>query len=160
MEEIIVVLVRTIISDQLSFVRVAKQWFTAGDFEFIRSRRIGSGKIGGKAAGMLLAWKILQQAAPELGQHVSLPPSYFVGANVFYDFKALNQLEHNQKYKSADEIRAEYEPLVQAHLQARFPEDVADRLREILEEVGPAPLIVRSSSLLEDSFGTSFAGKY
>src|SRR5579859_749438 len=160
LEEISVVLVRTIISDQLSFVRVAKQWFTATDFEFIRSRRIGSGKIGGKAAGMLLAWKILHQAAPDLAAHVSLPPSYFVGANVFYDFKALNQLEHNQKYKSTEQIRAEYDQIVEAHLQARFPEEVADRLRGILEEVGPTPLIVRSSSLLEDSFGTSFAGKY
>ena len=160
LEEISVVLVRTIISDQLSFVRVAKKWFSATDFEFIRSRRIGTGKIGGKAAGMLLAWKILRQAAPDLANSVSLPPSYFVGANVFYDFKALNQLEHNQKYKSTEDIRAEYDQIVQAHLQARFPEEVADRLREILEEVGPVPLIVRSSSLLEDSFGTSFAGKY
>ncbi len=160
LEEIIVVLVRTIISDQLSFVRVAKQWFTAGDFDFIRARRIGTGKIGGKAAGMLLAWKILREADPDLAAHVSLPQSYFVGANVFYDFKALNQLEHNQKYKTTDEIRAEYGEIVQGHLQARFPEEVADRLRDILEEVGPAPLIVRSSSLLEDSHGTSFAGKY
>jgi phosphoenolpyruvate synthase/pyruvate phosphate dikinase len=29
-----------------------------------------------------------------------------------------------------------------------------------LEKIGPQPLIVRSSSLLEDNFGTSFAGKY
>jgi hypothetical protein len=160
LEEISVVLIRTIISDQLNFVRVAKAWFKVADFEAIRSQRIGTGKIGGKAAGMLLAWKILQQAAPELMAQVSLPRSYFVGANVFYDFKALNQLEHNQKYKSPDQIRAEYPALVEDHLRARFPEEVADRLREILTEVGHTPLIVRSSSLLEDNFGTSFAGKY
>jgi hypothetical protein len=160
LEEICVVLVRTIISDQLSFVRVAKAWFKAADFEFIRARRIGTGKIGGKAAGMLLAWKILQQAAPDVAAQISLPRSYFVGANVFYDFKALNQLEHNQKYKEPDEIRAEYPEIVEAHLQARFPEEVADRLRAVLDEVGDTPLIVRSSSLLEDNFGTSFAGKY
>jgi len=35
-----------------------------------------------------------------------------------------------------------------------------DGLREILARVGHKPLIVRSSSLLEDNFGTSFAGKY
>ncbi|MCC6189656.1 MAG: hypothetical protein IT318_11525 [Anaerolineales bacterium] len=160
LEEIIVVLIRTIISDQLSFVRVAKAWFTVADFEFIRARRIGTGKIGGKAAGMLLAWKILQRAAPEVAAQISLPRSYFVGANVFYDFKAINTLEHNQKYKSAEDIRAEYPAIVEAHLRARFPEEVADRLRAILEEVGRTPLIVRSSSLLEDNFGTSFAGKY
>ncbi len=160
LEEISVVLIRTIVSDQLNFVRVAKAWFTTADFDFIRARRIGAGKIGGKAAGMLLAWKILQQAEPELAAHISLPESYFVGANVFYDFKALNQIEHNQKYKSTEQIREEYPKVVEDHLAARFPENVADRLREILEEVGNQPLIVRSSSLLEDSFGTSFAGKY
>jgi hypothetical protein len=35
-----------------------------------------------------------------------------------------------------------------------------DRLRAVLTEVRNAPLIVRSSSLLEDNFGFSFAGKY
>ena len=160
LEEITVVLTRTMISDQLRFVRVAKAWFTVADFEFIRSRRIGTGKIGGKAAGILLAYKILQKAAPEVAGQISLPRSYFVGANVFYDYKALNQLEHNQKYKSAEQIRAEYPAIQDQHLQARFPEEVVDRLREVLDEVGDTPLIVRSSSLLEDNFGFSFAGKY
>jgi hypothetical protein len=160
LEEITVVLTRTIVSDQLSFVRVAKAWFSAADFEFIRQRRIGTGKIGGKAAGILLAYKILQKAAPEIAEQISLPESYFVGANVFYDYKALNQLEHNQKYKSADQIRAEYPAIQEQHLEARFPEEIADRLREVLREVGDTPVIVRSSSLLEDNFGFSFAGKY
>ena len=35
-----------------------------------------------------------------------------------------------------------------------------EALRDLLEQVGTQPLIVRSSSLLEDNFGTSFAGKY
>ena len=160
LEEITVVLTRTIVSDQLSFVRVAKAWFTASDFEFIRARRIGTGKIGGKAAGILLAYKILQKAAPEIAGQISLPQSYFVGANIFYDYKALNQLEHNQKYKTAEQIRAEYPAIQEQHLQARFPEEIADRLREVLDEVGDTPIIVRSSSLLEDNFGFSFAGKY
>ncbi len=161
LEEIVVVLTKTMISDQLSFVRVAKSWFTAADFNFILSRRIGSGKIGGKAAGMLLAWKILQKAAPQLVGHVSVPRSYFVGADVFYDFKALNDLEYiNQKYKSLEEIRAEYPQVQETYTHGRFPTEIARRLRDVLEEVGKTPLIVRSSSLLEDSFGTSFAGKY
>jgi len=161
LEEIIVVLIKTMISDQLSFISRAKAWFTASDFEFIQSRRIGSGKIGGKSAGMLLAWKILQAAAPEVAQHVTVPRSYFVGADVFYDFKALNELEYiNQKYKPVEQIGDEFSEVVDAHLRARFPEEVADRLRDILRQVGKTPLIVRSSSLLEDNFGTSFAGKY
>jgi len=160
LEEIIVVLVRTVISDQLNFVRIAKAYFTVDDFRAIRSRRIGNGKIGGKAAGMLLAQKILEVEAPELAQHITVPESYFIGADVFYDFISLNNLEYNQKYKSADQIRAEY-PVIRAEYEkGRFPEEVAERLRAILDRAGNTPLIVRSSSLLEDNFGTSFAGKY
>jgi len=160
LEEIIVVLVRTVISDQLHFVRIAKAYFTVDDFRAIRSRRIGNGKIGGKAAGMLLAQKILEVEAPELAQHITVPESYFIGADVFYDFISLNNLEYNQKYKSADQIRAEY-PVIRAEYEkGRFPEEVAERLRAILDRAGNTPLIVRSSSLLEDNFGTSFAGKY
>ncbi|MBI2975345.1 MAG: PEP/pyruvate-binding domain-containing protein [Chloroflexi bacterium] len=161
LEEIVVVLIKTMISDQLGFVRIAKSWFKAADFNFIQSRRIGSGKIGGKAGGLLLGWKILQTANPPLAERATLPRSYFVGADVFYEFTALNDLEYiNQKYKTPEQISAEYPAVQEAHLRARFPEVVAERLRDILREVGPSPLIVRSSSLLEDNFGTSFAGKY
>src|SRR5512139_1410534 len=160
LEEIIVVLVRTMISDQLNFVRIAKAYFTVDDFRAIRSRRIGNGKIGGKTAGMLLAHKILETEAPDLAQHITVPESYFIGADVFYDFISLNNLEYNQKYKSADQIRAEYPVIRTEYEKARFPEEVAERLRAILDRAGNTPLIVRSSSLLEDNFGTSFAGKY
>lgn len=160
LEEIVVVLTKTMISDHLEFVRVAKGWFTTDDFKFIQARRIGGGKIGGKAAGMLLAWKILCASASFISRQVTLPDSYFIGADVFYDFLALNGLEYNQKYKSQEQIRAEYPQIQAAYERARFPEEIAERLRDILRRVGKMPLIVRSSSLLEDNFGTSFAGKY
>ncbi|MBN1178110.1 MAG: PEP/pyruvate-binding domain-containing protein, partial [Anaerolineae bacterium] len=161
LEEIMVVLIKTIISDHLGFLRVAKHWFSADDLHFVQSRRIGKGKIGGKAAGMLLAWRILKQSAPEIAAHVTIPESYFIGTDVFYEFLSLNSLEYfNQKYKPLDQIRADYPQIMAAYERGRFPQDVADQLRAILEQVGDTPLIVRSSSLLEDNFGTSFAGKY
>lgn len=161
LEEIIVVLTKTMISDQLSFVRVAKGWFTAADFKFIQAQCIGTGKIGGKAGGMLLAWKILKTATPQVAECVTLPRSYFIGADVFYEFLALNGLEHiNQKYKSIEQIREEYPQIQKDYVRGRFPEEIADRLREILREAGKTPLIVRSSSLLEDNVGAAFAGKY
>jgi len=147
------------ISDQLNFVRIAKNYFTADDFRAIRSRRIGNGKIGGKAAGMLLAHKILETEAPDLAQHITVPESYFIGADVFYDFISLNNLEYNQKYKTADQIRAEF-PLIRSEYEkGRFPEEVAERLRAILDRAGNTPLIVRSSSLLEDNFRHLIRGK-
>jgi len=161
LQELRVVLLKSMISDQLAFIHIARQWFTAADFNYVLEHRIGTGKIGGKAAGMLLAYKILQNTASEINKQVVLPRSYFVGANVFYDFMAINNVEFiAQKYKSAEQIRLEFPEIQAKYAHARFPEEIADQLRAILHEVGKTPLIVRSSSLLEDNFGTSFAGKY
>ena len=161
LQELIVVLLKSLVSDQLAFIHIARRWFTAADFHMILESRIGTGKIGGKSAGMLLAYKILQNTAPDIFSQVHLPRSYFIGADVFYDFMAGNQLEFlNQKYKTAEQIREEYPKIQEQYASARFPEEIAHQLREILRGVGNTPLIVRSSSLLEDNFGMSFAGKY
>ena len=166
LQEILVVLIKGMISDQLGFVGIAKNFFTIADLKEIRRRRIGRGKIGGKAAGLLLAQKILQhaQAKGELQLKIPLvvPESYFIGADVFYEFHEINNLHdyHNQKYKTHEEITAEYPQVIQDFNTGRFPDEVMNRLREILTEIGPSPIIVRSSSLLEDSFGSAFAGKY
>lgn len=161
LQELRVVLLKSLVSDQLAFIHIARRWFTAADFNMILERRIGTGKIGGKSAGLLLAYKILQSTASEVFEQVSLPRSYFIGADVFYDFMAANELEFlNQKYKPADQIRDEYPKIQGKYSSARFPEEIAHQLREVLREVGNTPLIVRSSSLLEDNFGMSFAGKY
>ncbi|MCU0487297.1 MAG: PEP/pyruvate-binding domain-containing protein, partial [Anaerolineales bacterium] len=163
LREIKVVLIRTLISDQLAYVKIAKEWLTIGDLRDIRQRKIGGGKIGGKAAGMLLARRILEQVAgDEIRQHLSIPESYYLGADVTYQFMALNGLMHwnDQKYKNEDQIRQEYPQIQQDFLAGEFPPDTFEALCNLLERVGAQPLIVRSSSLLEDNFGTSFAGKY
>ena len=163
LRELIVVLIRTLISDQLAYVKIAKEWLTIADLRDIRQRKIGGGKIGGKAAGMLLARRILEQVAPdEIRQHLSIPESYYLGADVTYQFMALNGLMHwnDQKYKNEEQIRLEYPQIQSDFLQGEFPPDTHEALCNLLDRVGSQPLIVRSSSLLEDNFGTSFAGKY
>jgi hypothetical protein len=45
-------------------------------------------------------------------------------------------------------------------LRGKFPDQVRERFQEIIEYFGQSPIIIRSSSLLEDSFGNAFAGKY
>jgi hypothetical protein len=166
LQEIIVVLIKGMISDQLAFVGIAKNFFTIADLKEIRQRRIGRGKIGGKAAGMLLAHKMLQRAQEEdeieLTHPITIPDSYYIGSDVYYEFHELNDLHdfQNQKYKTHEEIIAEYPKGLKAFTKGRFPEQVLDRLGALLAAVGKAPLIVRSSSLLEDNFGSSFAGKY
>lgn len=166
LEEIRVVLIKAMISDQLAFVGIARNFFSIADLDEIRRHRIGRGKIGGKAAGLILAWKILH-SAPAAAQgsqtlNLAVPESFFVGADVFYDFLELNNLLDilNQKYKPSEQIISDYQTLPQRFAEGHFPHHIAVQLTELLKRVGHAPLIVRSSSLLEDSVNTSFAGKY
>jgi hypothetical protein len=163
LQEIKVVLIRTLISDQLAYVNIAKDWFTIGDLREIYQHKIGGGKIGGKAAGMLLARRILQNVAPpELQSHLTIPESYFLGADVTYTFMAMNNLMHwnDQKYKSEENIRLEHPQIIHDFQAGKFPPEILAELRSLLAKIDQKPLIVRSSSLLEDNFGTSFAGKY
>jgi len=163
LQEIKVVLIRTLISDQLAYLKIAKDWFTIADLNQIRTHKIGQGKIGGKAAGMLLAARILyEQGDNEIRSSLRLPTSYFLGADLTYTYMALNGLMNwlDQKYKLEENIRGEYPRLQHEFLTGEFPADILNRLRDLLNQVGTQPLIVRSSSLLEDNFGTSFAGKY
>ncbi len=163
LQEIKAVLIRTMISDQLAYINLARRWFKVADLKEIRARKIGQGKIGGKAAGMLLAARILQEAGgEEIRQCLRLPISYYIGCDVLYSFMSLNRLLHwgDQKYKPEEQIRAEYPILRREFAAGRLPDDILALLRDVLEECGRRPLIVRSSSLLEDNFGTSFAGKY
>ena len=166
MAEIKAVLIKAMISDQLGFVGIARRYFTIADLNEIRRHRVGRGKIGGKAAGLMLAGKILK-TDPEIKRAgfqdlLDTPDSYFVGSDVFYEFLDINGLlpEINQKYKAPDEMIADYASLPQRFAEGHFPDRVVQQLKQLLVEVGSAPLIVRSSSLLEDNVNTSFAGKY
>ena len=163
LEEIKVVLIKRLMSEQVPFIGVAKRVLSINDLRRIHHGLIGTGKIGGKAAGMYLAWRILQPVEDQYGQGViNIPDSYFIGTDVIYEFFLMNKLEHymNQKYKPVHEIRSEYPRIVQDFLRSELPDYLVMQLREVVQLLEGSPLIVRSSSLLEDNFGYSFAGKY
>ncbi len=165
-----VALTRNFISDQLEFIGIAKRYFKVRDFEWITDRVIGpdqgQGRIGGKAAGMYLGYRILQGAEYEHrddpSARVMLPESWFLRSDVIQLFLRHNGLEEyqNQKYKEPEEVRNEYPLIRQVFHNAEFPPDVVSKLERLLEQVGRHPLIVRSSSLLEDRFGAAFSGMY
>ena len=163
LHEIKVVLIRNMVSDQLRYINIAKDWFTIADLAEIRQHKLGKGRIGGKAAGMLLALRILRErSSPELKASIKAPVSFYVGSDVFYTFISVNNLLHwnDQKYKDEAQMRAEYPLLVEEFEKGDFPPSATQYLETILSMAGRRPLIVRSSSLLEDNFGTAFAGKY
>jgi hypothetical protein len=165
-----VALIRHFISDQLEFIGVAKRFLTIRDFEDLVDRVVGTdagiGRIGGKAAGLFLAQRILQRARkedPEAPQiEIRTPESFFLRSDVieqFLDHAGLVEFQ-SHKYKSIEEIHNEYPMVLEVFKNAEFPAAVQERLAAMLERIGPHPLIVRSSSLLEDRFGAAFAGKY
>jgi hypothetical protein len=161
--EIKVVLIKALLSDHLPYLGIAKDWFDIKDLKAIVSNRIGRGKIGGKAAGLMLALNILRKSAKDvLLPDLDFPKSWFLGADVFYQFSQINNLFSfaNQKYKDEGQVRQDYPGIRRDFMKGVFPEDIIADLRGLLQNFGSSPLIVRSSSLLEDSFGTSFAGKY
>jgi hypothetical protein len=165
-----VALIRHFISDQLEFIGVAKRHLTVRDFGDLVDRVIGTdsgiGRIGGKAAGMFLAQRILRRArkadpeAPSIS--IRAPESFFLRSDVieqFLDHVGLVELQ-SHKYKSIEEIHNEYPMIVEVFKNSEFPRGVVEQLGSMLDKVGHHPLIVRSSSLLEDRFGAAFAGKY
>ena len=162
-----VALIRHFVSDQLEFIGIAKNFLTIRDFDDITRRMIGShtgmGRIGGKAGGMLLAHRIL--AADSKKQPflpLAIPESYYLRSDVIEEFLRLNRLDEYQaqKYKPIEDVTREY-PLIRGVFRhGDFPLRIVHDLRGVLEKIGTHPLIVRSSSLLEDRFGTCFCGKY
>jgi hypothetical protein len=167
LEEIKVVLIKRLMSDQLPFIGVAKGVLTIADLRSIHHNRIGTGKIGGKGAGMVLAWRSLKQldellAAAGGRGAIHLPDSVFIGTDVIYEFLLMNKLEQymNQKYRPVQEIRADYPRIVEAFLDTELPDYLVSEVREVVRMFGDSPIVVRSSSLLEDNFGFAFAGKY
>ena len=54
LQESKVVLIRSLISDSLRYINIAKQWFTIADLAEIRRRKIGAGRIGGKARSAMV----------------------------------------------------------------------------------------------------------
>jgi len=135
--------------------------FQPEDYFNIRSRMIGTGMIGGKACGMLLARKIIQNKRPDLYAKLEPHDSYYVGSDVFYTYIVDNGFwDLRVRQKKEEEYFSLANTLAEKLRTGRFSRDREDRFCRMLEYFGRDPVIVRSSSILEDGFGNAFAGKY
>ena len=138
-----------------------KKYFKPQDYFKLRDRMIGSGAIGGKACGMLLARKIVHTLLPEYRVHREAHDSYYIGSDVFYTYIVSNNCWETRIAQRTEEGYFEKAgQLQQALLSGEFPSNIREKFRSVLEYFGQSPIIVRSSSFLEDGFGNAFAGKY
>lgn len=163
-----VALITRFFSERPEFVNIAKKYITLKDFfQFIHSIIFpvqSQGKLGGKSSGLFLASRILHsesQNIPFLGS-VKTPKTWYITADAFTEFLQYNNLEelNEQKYKELQEIRIDYPNIIQLMKNSKLPPDIVKSLSVTLDDFGDVPLIVRSSSLLEDQIGSAFSGKY
>jgi pyruvate, water dikinase len=167
-EVIRVSLIRRFFSDDLSYINLAKQYFEISDFYELAQRVINHqkshGKLGGKSAGLFLADRILRKcsAENELLKGIKVPRTWYISSDCVSHFIHYNNLEEvfNQKYYEIDQIREEYPHIVQLFKNSYFSPEIVKGLSMALDDLGDNPIIVRSSSLLEDNTQAAFAGKY
>ncbi|MGM0773727.1 MAG: PEP/pyruvate-binding domain-containing protein [Pseudomonadota bacterium] len=153
---------QVLISRDPQILALAREYLSLEDLLGIFSRLVGSGYIGGKATGMLIARNILLKKAPDLWQrHLEPHDSSYLGTDAYYAF-----LVHNGLWPAIMRQRSEAGYLTEAPalregiLSGCFPGEIRVELERLLDHYGQYPILVRSSSLQEDGFGNAFAGKY
>jgi pyruvate,water dikinase len=161
-------LIRRFFSTQLDYINIAKKYIEVSDYYDLLDRTIftseSHGRLGGKCAGLFLAKKIIKRSkdSNDLLREVKVPKSWYITSDVLLTFLRYNNLDEvvEQKYKDINQVRIEYPHVIQSFKNGRFPPEVVQGLSMVLDEFEGKPLIIRSSSLLEDSLGAAFSGKY
>jgi pyruvate, water dikinase len=154
-------LLRMFVSRDERVLKLAEKYMTLGDLLDIWKRIIGTGLIGGKSVGMLLARSILKRTDPRWTDLLEAHDSFYIGSDVFYSFLVENgcwwlrqkQMDRNSFLNDVEEARRRI-------LMGNFANSIVKEFSEMLDYFGQSPIIVRSSSLLEDNYGNAFAGKY
>jgi hypothetical protein len=154
-------LLHMVISRNERMLELAERYLTLEDLLAVRFRMIGTGLVGGKAAGMIIARAILRRAAGRWQQVLEPHDSFFVGSDVFYSYLVDNGCwRARQTQRDSATYLVDLDRAQRQMLSGSFPDFVRDQFAEMLEHFGQSPIVVRSSSLLEDSFGNAFSGKY
>ncbi len=155
-------------SSQLDYINISKNYIDIKDFFDLLDRIIftaeSHGRLGGKSAGLFLASKIIQKSSDysEKIGNVKIPKTWYITSDVVQTFIKFNNIDEviEQKYKDINHVRLEYPHVIQTFKNSFFPLEIVQGLSMILDDFEGKPLVVRSSSLLEDSMGAAFSGKY
>ncbi len=154
-------LLRMAITRDSRIIKLAERYLTLTDLVETGNRMIGTGLIGGKAAGMLIAHAVLRKEAPELSRRLSILDSFYIGSDLYYTYLIRNNCWWiRRRCRSEESFFDAAHEARQRLLTGTFTDDIMDQFGEMLDYFGQWPIIVRSSSLLEDAYGNSFSGKY
>ena len=138
-----------------------KEVFNPEDYFEIHDRMIGTGMIGGKACGMLLSRKLVEHYHPGIFSRVEPHDSWYIGSDVFYTYIVDNGFwDLRVKQRTEEGYFTLAQETARKLLGGTFSKDIEAEFIRVLDYYGNNPVIVRSSSILEDGFGNAFAGKY
>ena len=140
---------------------LVKKHFRPEDYFRVRDHMVGTGMVGGKTCGMLLARAMIRNLAPDIDRALEPHDSFYVGSDVFYTYIVDNDfwdLRIRQRTEAGYFTLAE--ALEERLKNGTFSQETKEHFTHILEYYGQDPYIVRSSSILEDGFDNAFAGKY
>ncbi len=141
--------------------RLIKANFTPEDYFQIRARMVGTGMIGGKACGMLLARKLIANKNPKLYARLEPHDSFYIGSDVFYSYIVHNDFwDIRVRQRQQEEYFELAGTFAECLRTGKFSDTEREQFERLLDYYGQNPIIVRSSSILEDGFGNAFAGKY
>lgn len=141
--------------------KLIKENFKPEDYFQIRSRMVGTGMIGGKACGMLLARKLIENKRPDLYEKLEPHDSYYIGSDVFYSYIVDNDFwDIRVRQRRKEEYFSLADTFAKCLRTGTFSSYQREQFCRLLDYYGQNPIIVRSSSILEDGFGNAFAGKY
>ena len=138
-----------------------RRHFAPRDYFEVHSRMVGTGMIGGKACGMLLSRKITENLRPDIFERIEPHDSFYIGSDVFYSFIVDNGFwDLKIRQRTGEGYFALADEFARRVTEGTFSPAIEDSFRQLLDYFGGDPVIVRSSSILEDGFGNAFAGKY
>ena len=141
--------------------QMVKSNFTPEDYFAVRDHMIGTGLIGGKACGMLLARSIIRNREPDIAENLEPHDSFYVGSDLYYTYIVDNGLWDLRIRQRTDEgYFTLADRFAESIMEGEFSSQMRDQFLHIIEYYGQDPYIIRSSSILEDGFGNAFAGKY
>ena len=154
-------IVRMAVTRDPRLMKLVEKYLDFSDIVNIGKRMIGTGMIGGKSVGMLLARAILKKTDPEWLNRLEPHDSFFIGSDVYYTYLIQNHCWWmRRKLNDPGSGFVLDEDARNRLLNGKFPQDIEDQFVKMLEYFGQSPIIVRSSSLLEDAYGNAFSGKY
>lgn len=140
---------------------MVKKNFTPEDYFSVRDHMVGTGMIGGKSCGMLLARAIIRNKEPDISEVLEPHDSFYVGSDMYYTYLVDNNLwDIRIKQRTEEGFFALADEFANKIMGGSFTSAMRDQFIRIIEYYGQDPYIIRSSSILEDGFGNAFAGKY